>query len=104
LTIHHPFSLNFCAKPKTCVVVTSERILWATLDKRGETAVLAARLSETEVKDFRSDLLEDRGLEIFGSINEFPERATAFIGCGEEEAAQKLRRILMAAAQTAKHK
>jgi hypothetical protein len=90
------FGGNFAVK--TCVVITPERILWATLDNKNETAVLAARLSEVEIKDFSSNLIEDTGLEIFGFIGEFAERLTVFIGLGEEEVAQKLRRVLKEAA------
>lgn len=89
---------------KTCVVVGPERILWATLDNKNATAVLTARVNEIEVKDFQSDLVEDTGLEIFGFISEFSDRATAFIGLGEDEAAQKLRRVLREITENAKRK
>jgi hypothetical protein len=91
------FGGNFAVK--TCVVITPERILWATLNNKNETAVLAARLSEVEIKDFSSNLIEDTGLEIFGFVGGFAERMTVFIGLGEEEAAQKLRRVLKEAAE-----
>ena len=86
---------------KTCVAVTPERIFWTALDNKNETTVLAARLREVEVRDLSSELIEDSGLEIFGLIGEFPERASAFIGLGEEEAAQALRRVLKKAAENA---
>jgi hypothetical protein len=89
---------------KMAVIVTPERVLWATVDNKNATVVLAARLNEIEVKDFSSDLVEDCGLEIFGSINDFPERATAFIGLGEEDGAQKLRRVLRESAVIARRK
>lgn len=88
----------------TCVVVTPERVLWATLDTKNQTAVLAARLTDVEIKDFASTLVEDTGIEIFGFIGEFTERATAFIGLGEDEAAEGLRRVLKDAAANAKLK
>lgn len=93
---------NFAVK--TCVVVTPECVLWATLDNKNATAVLSARFSDIEIRDFQSDLVEDTGLEIFGFIGEFPERATAFIGLGEEESARKLRRVLKEASEAAKRK
>jgi hypothetical protein len=89
---------------KMAIVVTSERILWATVDNKNATSVLAARLNEIEVKDFSSDLVEDCGLEIFGLISGFSERATAFIGLGEEDGAQKLRHILKESAEIARRK
>jgi len=87
---------------KTCVTVTPERVLWATLDNKNATAVLTARLNEVEIKDFQSNLIEDAGLEIFGLLSRFSERATAFIGLGEEAAAQKLRQVLKQAAENAR--
>jgi hypothetical protein len=87
---------------KTCVVVTPERVLWATLDAKNQTAVLAARLRDVEIKDFSSSLIEDTGIEIFGLVGEFPERATAFVGLGEDAAAENLRRALKDAAEKAK--
>jgi len=86
---------------KNCVVVTPERILWATLDNKNETAVLTARFEDVEIKDFSSNLVEDTGLQVVGSISHFSERASAFIGLGDEPAAQKLRRLLQDAAPTA---
>ena len=43
-------------------------------------------------------MVEDAGLEIFGFINQSPERVHAFIGLGEEPAAQKLRQTIKNAA------
>jgi hypothetical protein len=87
---------------KTCVVVTPDRILWATLDKKNGTAVLSARLRDVEIKDFQSNLIEDTGLEIFGWADGFTEGATIFIGLGEDGAAQKLRQVLKKAVADAR--
>lgn len=89
---------------KTCVVVSRARITWATLDNKNQTAVFSARLSEVEIRDFQSNLIEDRGLDVFGVIGELPERASAFIGLGDDAAAEKLRRVLGEAIAAAKRK
>ncbi len=89
---------------KTCVVALPGRVLWATLDNKNQTAVLSARLAEVDIRDFHSDLIEDTGLEVFGVIGEFPERASAFIGLGGEAAAEKLRCVLKEAAERARRK
>src|SRR5215204_2169943 len=77
---------------KTFVVVTPERILWATLDNKTNAAVLAARFSDVEVKDFSSPRIEDSGIEIFGFIDDFAGRGSAFIALGEDAAGHTLRR------------
>jgi hypothetical protein len=89
---------------KTCVVVTPARVLWATLDNKNATAVLSARLNDIEIRNYQSTLIEDTGLEFFGSIGDFPERATAFIGLGDDAAGEKLRRVLKTAAENARRK
>lgn len=76
---------------KTAIVLTPEGILWCTLDNKNQTTVLSALLTEIEIKDFSAELLEDHGLDVFGFINRSPERVQAFIGLGEDSAAQKLR-------------
>ena len=89
---------------KTCMIITPERLLWATLSAKNQTAVLAARLADVEIRDFSSSLVEDSGIEVFGFINEFSERVTAFIGLGEDAAAEAFRRVLKQAAENAKSK
>lgn len=84
------------------MLVTPERLVWCTLDTRNNAVVLSARLSEIEISDFDSDLIQDNGLDVFGFINQSPERVQAFIGLGAEEAAQKFRRTLEDAAREAK--
>ncbi|MDQ3799738.1 MAG: hypothetical protein M3384_09820 [Acidobacteriota bacterium] len=84
------------------MLVTPERLLWCTLDSRSNAVVLSARLSEIEVGDFSSNLVEDSGLDVFGFINQSPERVQAFIGLGAETAAQKLRELVKEAAARAK--
>lgn len=84
------------------MLVTPERLLWCTLDSRSNAVVLSARLSEIEVSDFESDLIQDNGLDVFGFINQSPERVQAFLGLGAEAAAQKFRETVKEAVGGAK--
>lgn len=84
------------------MLITPERLLWCALDSRNDAVVLSARLTEIEVGDFRSNLVEDGGLNVFGFINQSPERLQAFIGLGAEAAAQKFREAVKEAAERAK--
>lgn len=84
------------------MIVTPERLLWCTLDSRNSAVVLAARLAEIEIGDFDSKLIQDSGLDVFGFVNQSPERVQAFIGLGTEAAAQKFRETLKEAARRAK--
>ncbi|HYP49558.1 MAG TPA: hypothetical protein VEQ34_01360 [Pyrinomonadaceae bacterium] len=84
------------------MLVTPARLLWCALDSRVNAVVLSARLSEIEISDFASDLIQDNGLDVFGFINQSPERVQAFIGLGAEAAAQKFREAVKEAAGRAK--
>jgi hypothetical protein len=84
------------------LLVTPERLLWCALDSRNNAIVLSARLAEIEISDFDSNLIQDSGLDVFGFINQSPERVQAFIGLGAEAAAQKFREMLKEAAARAK--
>ncbi|HEX8736101.1 MAG TPA: hypothetical protein VF721_12310 [Pyrinomonadaceae bacterium] len=86
------------------MLVTPERLLWCALDSRNNAIVLSARLSEIEISDYESPLIEDDGLDVFGFINQSPERVQAFLGLGAEAAAQKFRETLKEAARRAKSK
>ena len=86
------------------MMVTPERLVWCTLDTQNNAIVLAARLSEIEVSDFPPTLVEDSGLDVFGFINQSPERVQAFLGLGAEPAAEKFRQTLKEAAGRAKSK
>lgn len=83
---------------KVSMLVTPERLLWCTVDARDNAIVLSARLSDVEISDFESNLVEDSGLNVFGFINQSPERVQAFIGLGAEPAAQKFRETVKKAA------
>ena len=76
------------------VVATPAHLLW-TLGEGGDVTTVGVRRSEVEIREFRSDLVQDTGIEVFGFVPMgAPERATAFIGLGPEAAGQKLREAL----------
>lgn len=78
----------------TAVFFTPERLFWANTDQKNHIVVLSAKFSEVEITDFDSKLIEDNGLNVFGSIGHFKERVQAFIGFGEEPFANEFRRKL----------
>jgi hypothetical protein len=85
----------------TGILLTSRWLIWATTDGKSGTSVASARVSEVQATDFHSDLVEDCGLQIFGFINQLPTRCRAFIGLGNEPAAEKLRQVLKASVEKA---
>jgi hypothetical protein len=95
----------------TGVVVTPSWLIWGTSGEQRGTQILSARLREIEVQDYAKELarfkevaklgIEDTGITIFGVIGGFRERASAFIGLGREEAAEKLKRVLRETIQKA---
>lgn len=78
----------------TVMFLTPRWLIWCTTDGQNNKTVLAARVSEIEVKDYKSDLIEDSGVEIFGFINKSPERVHAFIPLGEEDYAGMFSQLL----------
>src|SRR5262249_29399333 len=78
----------------TSVVVTPDLLVWA-VEESGEVTTVAVRRREVEIREFRSDLVQDTGLKVFGFVPlDAPERGSAFIGLGAEAAAQRLREAL----------
>jgi hypothetical protein len=94
----------------TGIVVTPSWLIWGTSGEQRGTNILSARLRKIEVQDYAKELarfketklgIEDSGVTVFGVIGSFRERASAFIGLGREEAAEKLKRVLREAIQQA---
>lgn len=89
---------------RTAIIVTPDLVLWAVSGK-DETVVGWAKLEEIEVSDFEASyeqqLVADSGINIFGFLGRSSERSKAFIGLGEELAAQKLRSVLGEAVEKA---
>ena len=77
----------------TSVLVTPDLLVWVVETDDGAVP-LAAKRSEVEVKEFRSDLVSDTGIEVFGFMLGASERGTAFIGLGPGAAADRLRASL----------
>ena len=78
----------------TGLVITPKHIIWGHHGERRGTAVLSARLSEVRISPFDSQQMPDSGIEVFGFISGFHEKATAFIGVGLGAAADKLQQVL----------
>lgn len=78
----------------TAMLLTPVLLIWGTTGARRGTSIVSARLADIEVRDYDSSLIEDSGLDIFGFLNQSPERAQAFIGLGEGQAAERFRRAL----------
>lgn len=79
---------------RTAMLLTPRLLIWGTTGERRGTSIVSARLSDIEVRDYDSSLVEDSGLDVFGFLNGAPERAQAFIGLGEGPEAEKFRRML----------
>jgi hypothetical protein len=89
----------------TGAVVTPRLLIWVTIDGKGKSHGIWAKLSDIEVKDYgESEFnrhMEDTGVEIFGFLADAPERSYSFIGLGEEETASKFLQVLADAVQKA---
>lgn len=79
----------------TGIVLAPPMLLWAA-GKAGEPpAVLSGRLRDLRVQDYETTslhkLVADSGLEVSGRLTDTPEAVSAFIGLGQEPAAQQCR-------------
>lgn len=83
-------------------VLTPTFLVWAISEAKGGTSVIAAKLREIEAREYKSDRLPDTGLDIFGFINDAPERVSVFIGLGSEPAAQRFSEAVRLAVAQAK--
>ena len=72
-------------------LVTPAWIIWVRSGLKSGDVVSAAKLKDVEVSDFHSDFLEDTGLDLFGFVNQSPERVHSFIGLGNEPSSKKFR-------------
>lgn len=84
----------------TAVFFTSDRLFWSTTDQKNNVTVLSAKFSEIEITDFKTELIDDNGLNVFGAIGHFNERVQAFIGFGEEPFADEFRQRLKETARS----
>ena len=75
----------------TAALLTPNRLIWVRSGAKSGVVVSGARLNEIEVKDFDSSLIQDTGLDVFGFVNQSPERVSAFIGLGTEGRAGRFR-------------
>ena len=85
------------------IILTSHLLFWIRYGPKSGSVVSFARLKDITIRDFSYDQVDDTGIEVFGLINYFPERATAFIGLGKEMAADQLRASLKEAVNRVNH-
>lgn len=78
----------------TAMLLTPRLLIWGTTGEKRGTSIISARLSDIEVRDYDSSVIEDSGLDVFGFLNQSPERVQAFIGLGREQAAERFGRAL----------
>ncbi len=86
----------------TAIILTPKWLVWVATDDRGQAGgVMWARLRDITATDYATTpnyrLMPDSGVQVFGLLAEFPERAQAFIGLGNETAAVHFRHMLAAA-------
>ena len=90
----------------TGVIVTGGWLVWAIRGDSPEVAVMSARLTDIVVQDYAATefarMVPDAGIEVSGSFTDAAERGSAFIGLGDEQAAQVLRNVLGQVVQDAK--
>lgn len=90
------------------VVVTPRWLLWAVSGTRAHTAVLSALLDDIVVQDHAKSsfakLAPDSGIHVSGKFTDVSENGTAFIGLGDEPAAEKFMDVVINAVQAVKKK
>ncbi len=72
-------------------LVTPAWLIWAKYSLKSGDVVSAAKLKDIEVSDFHSDTKEDTGLDLFGFVNQSPDRVRSFIGLGNGPSSNKFR-------------
>ena len=79
------------------IILTPKWLIWAVGKENEHPGVLSARLSDIRVQDYeKSDMykmVQDTGVNIVG-VQTADGFGSAFIGLGEEQAAQKFRDVL----------
>jgi hypothetical protein len=83
----------------TGMLVTPEWLIWARHGDKSGATVSAAKLTEIQVNFFTSKFLKDRGLEVYGYINDSKKRVGGYIGLGPEEAAKKFGEVVVQAVE-----
>jgi hypothetical protein len=91
----------------TAMALTPKWLVWVATDDKGQAGgVMWARLTDITVTDYAVSpnykLMPDSGVEVFGLLAEFPERARAFIGLGSEPAAVHFKEAVTQAVATAR--
>lgn len=80
------------------MLVTAEWLIWARSGAKSGTHVLAARLTDIEVRDIQEELkkmsVEDTGINVFGFIGRHPEKRHAFIPIAAARPGDDFRAVL----------
>jgi len=85
----------------TGVVLTPKLLIWALTAGRSDPIVTSASLRDVEVKEYKSNLIEDSGVDIFGFLTGSAERSSAFIGLSQNDSGQRFRQALFSAVEQA---
>jgi hypothetical protein len=92
----------------TGMLVTPQWLVWARHGDKSGTTVSAAKLKDLQVNIFTPKLFKDRGIEVFGYINNSKRRTGGYtggyIGLGSEEAAQKFVEVVVQAIEETRPK
>lgn len=84
---------------RTVIALTTEYLVWVS-EAGGEQVVSAARLSDIEVREYRSTLIEDSGIEVVGFRVGSTERESWFLpldqGADAQDFRDKLQRAVRA--------
>jgi hypothetical protein len=87
-------------------VLTRRWLVWAIQENMTQTVVLSAQLINLTVQDYAqtsfAKMIPDSGLEVSGWFTDSRESTSAFIGLGDEMAANKFKELVIRTVQDAK--
>ncbi len=90
---HDPDPVHYAA-----ALVTPSRLIWAAAGEKRGTTALWAKLRDAEIEDYAQSpfatRIPDTGINVFGNISGFSERASAFIGLGDSPATEQFKQAL----------
>jgi hypothetical protein len=76
----------------TWLLLTSRWLIWVRRGDQTDMVLKAADLNMINVKEYKSILNKDTGLDIYGYIGESKNRVRGYIGMGSEPVAQEFRK------------
>jgi hypothetical protein len=81
----------------TWLLLTAKWLIWVRLGDQTGMVLKAADLNMIRVKEYKSILNKDTGLDIYGYIGESKNRVRGYIGMGAEPVAQEFREQVQSA-------